>query len=260
VAFGGVAGTGPFSAECPHVVFRNDKYYLFRTQKYGRDNITSVYCSTDPKMFGINQDRLYLAARIPVAAPEIIRHEGEDYIAALNPGLDGIRLAKLKWERPAVPGKSVFDFDSAEHRKQWKRTAGNIDPVFTQSTRTDFNPPQKFFIGTAEVNGSRFDDGRTGTITSPEFVLKEERYIAYVSGGSDERLRVELVDAQSGKVIASVGNSNDNNQLQPHVIHIGEARGKRAYLRVVDDARGSWGHINFGGLYEALPASTRGRT
>jgi len=33
-----------------------------------------------------------------VAAPEIILHEGQYYLAALNEGaLDGIRIAKLKW-------------------------------------------------------------------------------------------------------------------------------------------------------------------
>ena len=36
VAYGGAAGSGPFSAECPHVVEREGMYYLFRTQRYGQ--------------------------------------------------------------------------------------------------------------------------------------------------------------------------------------------------------------------------------
>jgi hypothetical protein len=28
---------------------------------------------------------------------EIIHHEGEDYISALKPELDGIRIARLEW-------------------------------------------------------------------------------------------------------------------------------------------------------------------
>ena len=109
VAFGGQATTGPWSAECPHVVKRADnEFYLFRTQNYGsteKGDIrkrgpakTSVYFSTDPTMFGINQDPRYFLGTLPVAAPEIIRHEGQYYIAALNEGaLDGIRIARLKW-------------------------------------------------------------------------------------------------------------------------------------------------------------------
>ena len=110
VAFGGQAGTGFTSAECPHVVERGDNdFYLFRTQSYGeaKGDIrkrgpakTSVYFSHDPAMFGINQDSRYLLCTLPVAAPEILLHEGRYYIAALNEGaLDGIRIARLKWVR-----------------------------------------------------------------------------------------------------------------------------------------------------------------
>jgi hypothetical protein len=35
---------------------------------------------------------------LPIAAPEIVTHEGEYFLAALNPGLDGIRLARLEWK------------------------------------------------------------------------------------------------------------------------------------------------------------------
>ena len=49
-------------------------------------------------MFGIDQDEEYLVTLLPVAAPEIVRFEGQYYIFALNQGaLDGIRCAKLKW-------------------------------------------------------------------------------------------------------------------------------------------------------------------
>jgi len=42
VAFGGRAGTDPFSAECLHVVVLDGYHFLFRTQRYGRDAQTSV--------------------------------------------------------------------------------------------------------------------------------------------------------------------------------------------------------------------------
>ena len=96
VAFGGRTGSNPFSAECPHVVFLDGYYYLFRTQRYGEDAQTSVYRSQDPLDFGIEDDRCFVGT-LPVAAPEIIQHEGSWFIAALNPGLDGIHIARLKW-------------------------------------------------------------------------------------------------------------------------------------------------------------------
>lgn len=96
VACGGSAGTGPFGSECPFVVHRHGYFYLFRTQRYGQEAITRVYRSEDPMDFGIDDDK-YLVCSLPVAAPEIIRHQGRDYIACLLPSLKGIRIAGLKW-------------------------------------------------------------------------------------------------------------------------------------------------------------------
>lgn len=97
VAYGGSAGTEFYNAECPHVVKRGDWFYLFRTQRYGENAQTSVYRSKNPLDFGIEDDR-YLVTRLPVAAPEIIVHEGGYFIASLVPSLKGIRIAPLAWE------------------------------------------------------------------------------------------------------------------------------------------------------------------
>lgn len=96
VAFGGAAGTGSSSAECPFVHYhaKSRYYYLFRTQRYGKDSQTMVYRSKDPTDFGVNDDRC-LVATLPVAAPEIVEHEGGLYIAALLPSLKGIQIARL---------------------------------------------------------------------------------------------------------------------------------------------------------------------
>lgn len=98
VAFGGAAGTGPWSAECPFVYFHKASgyYYLFRTQHYGEYAQTSVYRSRDPANFGVDDDR-YLVETLPIAAPEIIESGGQLYVAALLPSLKGIQIAKLTW-------------------------------------------------------------------------------------------------------------------------------------------------------------------
>jgi hypothetical protein len=97
VSVGGKAGDGPFSAECPHVVEREGLFYLFRTERYGKDNLTHIFRSADPLYFGHNEDKTYWVTALPIAAPEIISHAGQDYIAALNPELHGIRVARLNW-------------------------------------------------------------------------------------------------------------------------------------------------------------------
>ncbi len=95
---GGQAGKEWWNFECPHVIRHDGWFYLFATQNYkpGAQQ-TSVYRSADPTWFGIDDDANFVA-HLPVAAPELIRHDGQWYLAALNPGLDGIRITKLRFE------------------------------------------------------------------------------------------------------------------------------------------------------------------
>lgn len=98
VAFGGSAGTGPGSAECPFVYYHKASgyYYLFRTQRYGQNAQMSVYRSKDPADFGIESDK-YLVSTMPHAAPELIEQANQLYIAVLLPNLKGIQVARLGW-------------------------------------------------------------------------------------------------------------------------------------------------------------------
>lgn len=98
VQFGGPSGRRLWGMECPHVVARHGKFYLFNTQRYRGEPLSQGYCSDDPMAFGIEEDSHHVC-ELPVAAMEIIHHEGQDYIAALRPELDGIRIARLAWER-----------------------------------------------------------------------------------------------------------------------------------------------------------------
>lgn len=250
VSFGGLTGTGRYAAECPHVIERNGRYYLFRTQRYGEENISTVYHSDDPAMFGINQDERYLATQLAVAAPEIVRHKGQDYIVALNPGLDGLRIAKLKWRTPPKLGQPLFSFDDESQRQQWRAETGNLPGPFTISTRSDFSPPEKYFIGTAELADGSFDDARTGSVRSPEFEIAADEYFAFVSGGANvDELYVALVDAASNKELLRVSSPANTNTLAPHLIRTDHLVGRRVFLRVIDKSAAGWGHINFGGLW-----------
>jgi len=85
-------------AECPFVLQKDGLFYLFRNQRYGANNLNTQYASPNPLSFGVNDDRFRIGT-LPVAAPEIIHHAGQDYIAALLPSLKGIRIAKLKWNQ-----------------------------------------------------------------------------------------------------------------------------------------------------------------
>lgn len=91
---GGAPGPLWYHAECPHVVYHEGYYYLFRTSNYKGDPKTTVYRSLDPTDFGIDDDKK-IVATLPVAAPEIVADQGQLWLAALNPQLDGIRITSL---------------------------------------------------------------------------------------------------------------------------------------------------------------------
>lgn len=94
----GLDGFGWGDAECPFVVPLEDKYILFRNQIYGPNNLNTQYVSADPMDFGVDSDE-YMVSQLKVAAPEIFKVGDQYYMAALNPNLDGIRIAKLKFNK-----------------------------------------------------------------------------------------------------------------------------------------------------------------
>lgn len=87
-----------YSDECPQVVYleKYGLYMLFVTQIYGKESQTAVYCSPNPMYFGIDDDSRKVCT-LPIAAPEVVYYEGQYYLFALKPGLDGIVAAKLKF-------------------------------------------------------------------------------------------------------------------------------------------------------------------
>jgi hypothetical protein len=99
VARGGSAGVAPGAAESPFVIqpVAGGDFFLFRTQRYGADAQTSVYRSPNPFDFGVDNDQ-FLIGTLPLAAPEIIHYDGQWFIAALRPDLQGIQMASLYWK------------------------------------------------------------------------------------------------------------------------------------------------------------------
>ncbi len=249
VAYGGWAGNNAVSCECPHVVeAKPGVYFLFRTQRYGRDAQTSVYRSENPLNFGIDHDAKFVS-RMPVAAPEIVLHEGHYYIAALTPELDGIRVARLTWKETPNHATPLFDFEDAAVRAQWLWRSGNLSGEFTTSTRSQFDPPSVHFIGTAEFPGNLADDRRKGMLESPVFRVGWPECTLHVSGGADmARLYVAVVDDETGEEWVRFTGTGDN-RLRPIPWDCAAFQGRRARIRIVDDSDAQWGHINFGGLY-----------
>ena len=99
VSSGGVPGNGSSSADSPFVLHKDGLYFLYRTHLAGGSEkfMVSLYVSPDPLNFGVNNRDKFLCS-FPFEAPEIVHHRGQHYIATMLPGLDGTRVARLKFD------------------------------------------------------------------------------------------------------------------------------------------------------------------
>ena len=107
----------------------------------------------------------------------------------------------------------------------------------------------EFWIGTFEKSG----DKATGTLTSASFVV-DKPYASYlVGGGSDNTVRVELIDRDGKVVHRSSGRVTEN--MHQVVVDLTSHQGKELSIRLVDEGKGGWGHLNFDGfqLHASLP-------
>ena len=91
-------GGHPWQSECPHVVYRDGYYYLFRTVHYASSE-TYVFRSEDPLDFGIGDASANYVGPIAVAAPEIIvADDGNEFITSNHNLAGGTMLCRLRWE------------------------------------------------------------------------------------------------------------------------------------------------------------------
>ncbi len=101
----------------------------------------------------------------------------------------------------------------------------------------------------------RLGDDATGTLTSAPFVVAKPWATFLVGGGGSPRTRVELL-AADGKVLATA-HGDDHERMQSVLVDLTAHVGKRIAVRLVDEATGHWGHLNFD-EFTLLDAPPRG--
>lgn len=99
----------------------------------------------------------------------------------------------------------------------------------------------EFWVGTYE-NGVT-DEG-TGTLTSKPFVVNQPWASFLVGGGDFLETRVEIVTKDDGKTIAN-GRGIQKEDMGRVVVDLRKVQGREIFVRVVDEKKGGWGHINF---------------
>ena len=103
------------------------------------------------------------------------------------------------------------------------------------------------FQGQGLVNSFIEGDDSVGTLTSPEFKI-ERPYITFLIGGGKNPEKLALQLYVENKLVRSAtgpnGQPGGTEKLEPQSWDVREFIGKNATLRIIDEAKGSWGHIN----------------
>ncbi|MFO0939108.1 MAG: PVC-type heme-binding CxxCH protein [Gemmataceae bacterium] len=98
----------------------------------------------------------------------------------------------------------------------------------------------RYWIGTFE----RLGDKPIGTLTSVPFKVTHPWATFLVAGGQGPESRVELVDAAT-KTVFSKTHGDESETLKPVAVDLTQYMGKSIFIRLVDNGRDGWGHINF---------------
>ncbi|HUS37022.1 MAG TPA: PVC-type heme-binding CxxCH protein [Verrucomicrobiae bacterium] len=98
----------------------------------------------------------------------------------------------------------------------------------------------QYWIGTYERDG----DAPQGALASVAFEVKQPWASFLMNGGSNPSTRVEIAQADSGKVIFTASGV-DAEGLRPVIVDLKEQVGRKITIRLVDEGSGGWGHINF---------------
>src|SRR5690606_34232204 len=87
-------------------------------------------------------------------------------------------------------------------------------------------------------------DGAIGTLTSVPFKVTARFASFYVAGGNSHATRVELIAVGEEKPFYTI-TGNNSEELQPVVVDLRRVEGGEIRVRLVDESRGGWGHVNF---------------
>lgn len=178
----------------------------------------------------------------------------EEVIVLLEAALGATALVPT----PTVPAPAAvtWDFETGDFTG-WESKG---DAFTNQPTYGD-NPTARgrgqpsnhlgdYWIGTYENRprpsdpaGDTAGDGTTGTLTSPAFTIEGRTIDFLIGGGCDVGfVRAELlVDGQV--VHETTGKCHET--MERAEWDVASFRGRSARIRLVDDANGGWGHINF---------------
>ena len=122
----------------------------------------------------------------------------------------------------------------------WDKQPVEGDTVATRK-RGNSQHAGKFWLGGYERSG----DKGTGTLTSTSFVASHP-WASFLIGAAPDAStgRVEIVEEATGKIIQSSSAAQQEN-MKRVAVNLEPVAGKRIFIRIIDQSKSGWGHVNF---------------
>ncbi|KAA5546364.1 DUF1080 domain-containing protein [Roseiconus nitratireducens] len=186
-------------------------------------------------MFGLDYVRIKTADGTFVAAPK------------KSAGTDGKTSAKGGTVPKTADGRVLnLGFESGT-LEDWVAEGAAFEgqPIQGDTVKPRRGDMQSNHVGDYWIGGyEKAGDDAEGTLTSVPFVVSQPYGSFLVGGGDHEGTRVELVRADSDTVFYRVNGSNSET-MKRVVVDLRGHLGKEIKVRLVDQQKGGWGHVNF---------------
>ena len=252
--------------ESASLIKRDDRYHLFFTE----ETIGGVsYMSSDSLTSGWDiKDRTILDNG---AAPEFFQISPNQYLISRHTGYlapNGDKISTIKFDTLTFYETFVRVDMTDYFADEWTAISGTAftrQPIFGDNQYYRGEDPGtigfegNWWIGTYEcyngpisgtLPGAYQGDEATGAIRSKEFTISGDTIRLLVGGGfSPSSCYVALCDAESDRIFFRE-TGEDSDLMTERFWDVTKYKGRRVYIKIVDNSTNPFGHINVDGIEE----------
>ncbi|MGC9326142.1 MAG: hypothetical protein ACP5I1_00780 [Candidatus Hinthialibacter sp.] len=141
-----------------------------------------------------------------------------------------------------------FDFEDGT-LQGWRIVDGAFDRVicdwdfFHNQPDVRYNKQGKYYLNTLEKKDGGRTDSFVGVMESPVFLLQGDRASFRIGGGKHPGAYAALCDEEGREVLRAHG---VNSEVMQNISwDVSAWKGRRVFLRIVDQHQGGWGHVTF---------------